>query len=157
MNKILAIGMEGCEVNEEGGRRTAARVKHLNKDTLKSIWLWSVQWGLNSWFFFASERKKALHGILVNTSLHYLVCERLVSELYHYLLFFSLTSSYVSSIKVSSLTLAEGSHVNVFFRWNLQKFAQRANIILAQKVEEWISRSLFWQKKELYVDLCNLN
>lgn len=80
----------------------------------------------------------------------------MLSELYHYLLCF-LTSLCLSSIKVSSLTLTEGLHVNVFFRWNLQKFAQRANVILAQKVEEWTSQSLFWQKKELYVVLCNLN
>lgn len=54
----MAIGMEGCEGNEEGGRRAAARVKHLNRDTLKSIWLWWVQCRLNSGFFFASEQKE---------------------------------------------------------------------------------------------------
>jgi len=47
-NKILAVWMEGCGVNEEDGRRTATRVKHRNKDTLKSICLWWVQWRLNS-------------------------------------------------------------------------------------------------------------
>lgn len=44
----MAVGMEECEVNEEGGRRTATRVKSLNKYTLKSFWLWWVQWRLSS-------------------------------------------------------------------------------------------------------------
>lgn len=74
INKTLAIGMEGFEVHKEGGRRTAARVKCLNKDTLKSIWLWWVLWRLSSWFFFLqSKREKGPCGILVDSNLCYLL------------------------------------------------------------------------------------